>query len=80
MSVMLYLESHFSLSYSPETDTPVIYKRQIIPLRPLEGKKMKCISASGLFQAYKGNCIYLFICDIYAGWPSSASSWFKWGP
>ena len=24
--------------------------------------------------------IYLFISDIYAGWPSSASSWFEWGP
>ena len=24
--------------------------------------------------------IYLFISDIYAGWPSSASNWFEWGP
>ena len=24
--------------------------------------------------------IYLFISDIYAGWPSSASSWFEWRP
>ena len=24
--------------------------------------------------------IYLFISDMYAGWPSSASSWFEWGP
>ena len=24
--------------------------------------------------------IYLFISDIYAGWPSSASSWFELGP
>ena len=28
---------------------------------------MKCISVSGLFQAYKGNCIYLFAISMQGG-------------